>query len=224
MSRPWIVIGALLVAVSGSLSGGCGGGQSDAVRALDAYASALESRDYDGAYAMMSEEYRAQHSREEFVQLMKENSGEVEETASRLRSQGAGVEVFAEFNYGLGDAMRLVREDGIWKIASNPAQFYSQASPREALRSFVRAYQARRWDVMLRYVPKRYRERMTAETIEQQFDGDKRDEMADMMKRIAAHLDEPVTVNGAEARMPYDERFEVVFRREEDGWKIADLD
>jgi len=212
----WVVIAVAI--------GGCASGRSDAVRALDAYAMALQKRDFDAAYGMMSEEYRAQHSRDEFVALLKKNDKEVKETASRLRGQTATVDVFAEFNYGLGDSMRLVREDGVWRIASNPAQFYSQSSPREALRSFVRAYQARRWDVMLRYVPKRYRERMDADTMRRQFDGEQRDEMAELMKKIAAHLDEPITVHGAEARMGYDERYEVVFRREEDGWKIADLD
>ncbi|MBT8495397.1 MAG: nuclear transport factor 2 family protein [Deltaproteobacteria bacterium] len=219
MPKVLVIALAMVAAMSG-----CRSGRSDAVKTLDAYSQALERKDYDAAYGMMSEEYRAQHSRDQFVDLLEQNSGEVKETAKRLRGQSAEVEVFAEFNYGLGDSMRLVREDGVWKIASNPSQFYSQASPREALRSFVRAYQAKRWDVMLRYVPKRYRERMTKDTVRKQFDGERREEIAAMMKQIAAHLDEPITVNGAEARMPYAERYEVVFRREDDGWKISDLD
>src|SRR5690606_30632553 len=133
-------------------------------------------------------------------------------------------EATAEFRYGLGDTMRLVQEDGEWRIASNPIDFYSQATPRDALRSFVRAYELERWDVMLRFVPSKYRERMTVDKMREQFKGSQRAEIESMMNMIRANLDEPITDKGNEARMPYGDRFEVKFVLEEGKWKIQDLD
>jgi len=52
--------------------------------------------------------------------MMRDNPREVDETADRLRGKHGSMEVSAEFEYGLGDQMRLVQEDGHWKIATNP--------------------------------------------------------------------------------------------------------
>lgn len=207
------------------LAAACGGGHSAPVAALDAYRDALRSGDYAEAYELMSEEFRSRHSQAEFVRRMEENPREVEETAARLEGAAGDMEVSAELRYGLGERMRLIQEDGAWRIASNPIAFYGQSSPREALRSFVRAYDLERWDVMLRFVPDSYRERMTVETIREQFEGPRKDEIATMMNILQANLDEPITdVRGNEARMPYGDKYEVQFVREDGRWKIKDLD
>jgi len=202
----------------------CGSRQSGPVSALHSYSAALRAKDYSAAYAMMSESFQAKHSREDFIHMMKESGQEVAQTAQMLSSQHKSVEITAEFNFGIGDTMRLVQEDGEWRIASNPMAFYSQATPREALRSFVRAYSLRRWDVMLRFVPTKYRERMTVEKMREQFEGAHREDIESMMNMIQANLDEPITDKGNEARMPYGDRFEVKFVLEEGRWKIQDLD
>lgn len=201
----------------------CNGGSAGPTSTLDRYAKALEKKDYDGAYEMMSAGFRAKYSREDFVRMMRDNPQEVRETARRLEQGHRDVEVTAEFRYGLGDTMRLVREGDSWRIASDPVAFYSQSTPREALRSFVRAYRLERWDVMLRFIPEDYRERMTVEKLREQFQGQHRDEIALMMNMIEANLDEPIDDKGNEARMPYGERFEVSFVREDGLWRIKDL-
>ena len=215
---------ALSLAAMAGVLGACGAGRSGPVSALHSYSSALRARDYSAAYDMMSESFQAKHSRDDFVRMMKESGDEVAQTAQMLSSQHKGVEITAEFNFGIGDTMRLVQEDGEWHIASNPMAFYSQATPREALRSFVRAHALKRWDVMLRFVPTKYRERMTVQKMRDQFEGAHRDEIESMMNMIQANLDEPITDKGNEARMPYGDRFEVKFLLEEGRWKIQDLD
>ena len=201
----------------------CGGRQPGPVRVLNQYSQALDRGDYDHAYDLMSDQYRAQNSKTDFVRMLEENPREVKETAGRLRSAGGDLEVNAELKFGLGDRMRLVKEGGRWKISSNPVDFYSQASPREALRSFLRAYSLKRWDVMLRFVPTSYRERMTAETMREQFQGEHKDDISRMMAMIAANVDEPIADKGNEAQLRYGD-FEVTFVREETRWKIKDLD
>jgi uncharacterized protein (DUF305 family) len=202
---------------------GCGSSQSGPVSALHSYSAALRAHDYSAAYDMMSESFQAKHSRDDFIRMMKESGQEAAQTAQMLSSQHKSVEVTAEFNFGIGDSMRLVQEDGEWRIASNPMAFYSQATPREALRSFVRAYSLKRWDVMLRFVPTKYRERMTVKEMREQFEGAQREEIESMMNMLQANLDEPIADKGNEARMPYGDRFEVKFVLEEGRWKLQDL-
>lgn len=202
----------------------CGGPSKGPSNTLDRYSAALKDKDYAVAYELMSASFRAKHSKEEFVRMMQENQREVGETASRLQGSADDMEITAEFRYGLGDTMRLVREDGGWRIATNPIAFYSHATPRDALRSFVRAYRLERWDIMLRFVPTSYRERMDVNMLREQFTGIHREEIEVMMNMLEANIDEPINDKGNEARMAYGERFEVQFVREDGKWKIKDLD
>jgi hypothetical protein len=155
---------------------------------------------------------------------MRDNPREVDETADRLRGKHGNLEVSAEFEYGLGDQMRLVQEDGHWKIATNPLGFYDQSTPKAALRSFLRAYRLERWDIMLRFVPNQYREKMDASKMKAQFSGPSKDQMETLMNTLEANVDEPITERGNDARMSYGDRFEVKFVREDGVWKLKDLD
>src|ERR1043165_5637176 len=85
---------------------------------LDRYGLALKNHDFGAAYDLMSSGFRVKVSREDYVRTMRDNAREVNETADRLRGKKGSMEVSAEFEYGLGDTMRLVQEDGQWKIAS----------------------------------------------------------------------------------------------------------
>jgi hypothetical protein len=215
----------VLVLAAAAALAACRGGGGEPGAVLESYGAALRARDYEAAYGMMSEAFRSKYSQDEFVRMMKQSGREAGETAARLDRGFRAIEISAEFSYGLGDTMRLVQEDGSWRIASNPLELYSQATPRDALRSFVRAYQLKRWDVMLGFVPTRYRERMTVAQVREQFDGSQREQIAAMMKTIAANLDAPIVEKGkGEAHMAYGERAEVKFALEDGRWKIQDLD
>lgn len=202
----------------------CGGKTKGPSTVLDQYSLALQTKKYEAAYELMSEQFRSRHSKAEFVRMMRENAREVGATASRLKAAHKTYKITAEFRYGLGDTMRLVRQNGQWRIATNPVHFYSHATPREALRSFLRAYKLKRWDVMLRFVPNKYRTRMNAEKVQNQFHGPNREDVASMMHMLEANIDEPIQDKGNEARMRYGDRYEVKFVREEGQWKIQDLD
>jgi hypothetical protein len=216
-----VAVGALSLAVSAA---GCAGSKTAATGALDRYGKALRDRDFENAYELMSSSFRAKVSREEFVRMLRDSPREVGETARRLDKKPSRMEISAEFEYGLGDTMRLVQEGGTWKIASNPLAFYDQTTPRAALRSFIRAYRLERWDVMLRFVPDKYREKMDVEKMRKLFQGSNHELMEVLMNMIEANIDEPIDPKGNEARMSYGERYEVKFQREDGAWKIKDLD
>ena len=193
-------------------------------QALDRYGSALKNHDFSAAYDLMSSSFRGKVSRDDYVRMMRDNGREVNETADRLRGKKGSLEVSAEFEYGLGDTMRLVQEDGQWKIATNPLGFYDQSTPKAALRSFIRAYRLERWDVMLRFVPNSYREKMNGEKMKAQFTGPSREQMENLINTLEANVDEPIVERGNDARMSYGDRYTVQFLKEDGAWKLKDLD
>ncbi len=205
------------------LVGACRGGGGPN-HTLDRYGRALANKDYGTAYDLMASSYRGKVSREDYVRTMRDNTREVSETSERLRDKRGSLEVSAELQYGLGDRMLLVQEDGEWRISSNPLAFYDQSTPRGALRGFLRAYRLERWDVMLRFVPNVYREKMDAEKMKAQFLGPSRENMETLVNTLEANVEEPITERGNDARMTYGDRFTVTFQREDGLWKLKDLD
>jgi hypothetical protein len=192
---------------------------------LDKYGRALKNHDYSEAYDLMSSSFRSKVSRDDYVRMMRDNPREVDETADRLRGKHGSMEVSAEFEYGLGDQMRLVQESGRWRIATNPLGFYDQSSPKAALRSFIRAYRLGRFDIMLRFVPNQYREKMDASKMKAQFtSSEQKEQMETLMNTLEANVDEPIIERGNDARMSYGDRFEVKFVKEDGAWKLKDLD
>lgn len=212
----------VLVIMSFSLA--CGGSDKGPGTTLDAYSDALGKRDFAAAYKLMSTTFRDQHSEAEFIRMMKENSVEAQETAAHLRNPDKELVITAEFQFGLDERMKLIRERGTWRVSNNPIQFYNQTTPREALRSFLRAYRLKRWEIMLRLVPELYRKTMDVDKLRMQFEGESQEDIDSMMQRIEASVDAPIKDNGNEARMKYGDNSEVEFIRENGQWKIQDLD
>ncbi|HEY5928569.1 MAG TPA: hypothetical protein VIV11_43075 [Kofleriaceae bacterium] len=202
---------------------GCGRPKGPS-QTLDKYGRALKNHDFGQAYDLMSSSFRSKVSREDYVRMMRDNPREVDETAERLRGKHGSLEVSAEFEYGLGDQMRLVQEGGRWRIASNPLAFYDQSTPKGALRSFIRAFRLERWNIMLRFVPKQYAEKMDEGKMKAQFTGPSKDQMETLMNTLEANVDEPIIERGNDARMSYGDRFEVKFIKEDGVWKLKDLD
>jgi hypothetical protein len=208
------------------LAAACAGaGGAHPISAVDDYVAALRVGDYVKAYSFMSERYKKEHAQDDFIRMMKESPQEVRETTARLSSPERKVEVAARFVYDdLHDELALVQENGVWKISGDPLDFYPQDSPNHTLRSFVRAVELKRYDIVLRFVPNKWKEEMTEKKIKEQFEGEKREEVGQMMRLLIANLDNPIDQQGDEARMPYGDRFEVKFVREDGIWKIADPD
>jgi hypothetical protein len=205
---------------------GCAGAAADRpLAAVDGYVAALRAKDYGRAYQYMSTRYRRDHSQTEFVKMMTDSPQEVAQTADHLGGGDRKVEVSARFVYDeLRDELPLVFEGGSWRIASDPLEFYPQDTPAHTLRSFVRAVELKRYDVLLRFVPNQWRTEMTEAKVREQFEGTKKDDIAQMVRLLTANLDNPIDQDGDRARMPYGDRYEVKFVREDGVWKIKDPD
>jgi hypothetical protein len=224
--RKRVPIRGLLLALAHLLVlGACGGGAQSPKAALHEYAQALREQEPERAYELMSAEFRGRHTLDEFRLMLKDNREEAQETADRLALESSQVAISAEFEYGLDERMRLVKEDGEWRIASNPLSFYSQKTPRDAVRSFVRAYTLKRWEVMLRFVPTSYKERMTVEMVKLQFEGPRQEAMSEMMDKLRVNLSGATAdiQKGNQARLRYGDSYEVELVREQGLWKIKSL-
>jgi hypothetical protein len=208
------------------LSVACGGVSADRpLSAVDGYVAALRGGDFGRAYQFMSARYRREHSRDDFIRMMKDSPQEVRQTADRLTASDRKVDVSAKFVYDdLRDELPLVFEGGSWRIASDPLEFYPQDTPAHALRSFVRAAELKRYDVLLRFVPNQWRAEMTEAKVREQFEGDKKDDVAQMIRLITANLDNAIEQEGDKAHMTYGDRYDVKFIREDGVWKIKDPD
>lgn len=212
---------ALLLAASAAAA--CSGPRTAPTAALDRYAAALRAKNYDAAYALMSTEFRARVDKDEFVRMLRDNPREVDDTAGRLASRRRKLEVTADLVYGLGDSLKLVLEGGQWRIAENPLAFYDQSTPRSALRSFLRAYRLERWDIMLRFVPRAYADRMNVELMRAQFAGEGKDAMAQLMNRLEANLDATIEEQGPNEALLVHGEGRVIFVREDGRWRLKDL-
>jgi hypothetical protein len=212
------------VAVATGLAATACGASPGPTGTLDRYSRALADHDFGTAYDLMSDAFKLKVTRDDYIRLMRDNPGEVRATAEALAGKRSLVEVTAALSYGYGDSLELVQEGGTWRIADNPIAYYDHSTPRAALRSFLRAYRLERWDVMLRYVPSRYRAKMDVEKMKAQFTGPSKAQMELLMNALEANADEPIAERGASARMPYGGRFEVKFVREDDAWLIEDPD
>jgi hypothetical protein len=204
---------------------GCASGPespSTPAETLTAFARALNEGDLASAYALMSEDYRRQVSFEAWRRSLEGNSQEVIELSNSLSHVRGPAREQALFDHqGHGDLV-LVRDGERWLLATDPARFYDQSTPRSALHAFVRALERKRYDVLLRLVPNADKEGMTTSSLEQTWSGSQRDEIERLLSNLRSHLDQPIEVAGNHATLPYGQRMRVQFLREDGVWKIED--
>lgn len=146
---------AVLAFLMLGLAAACSGapvqqGPSDTLRA---YALALEQGRVDAAYRMLSDEAKRTMSLEAFRRAVKESPDDVLEIARALARPTSDPVVTATATVPNGDELTLTFEGGKWRIDAAAIDLYGQSTPRQALLSFLRAYDRKRYDVVLRYVP-----------------------------------------------------------------------
>jgi hypothetical protein len=205
-------------------SSGCAG--RSAMRtpetAVEAFAEALREGNHGEIHDMLSAEYRASVSVDELGERLERNPAEREELSALMAHPTGETEITAEVPYGNGEVLRLRFEDGQWRLVGNVFDFYDQSTPRAALRSFVRAIERERYDVVLHFVPNADREGVTEDQLREAMEGDGREAIARLLENLRASLDNPITQNGDHATMPYGERFTAELLFEDGVWKIED--
>ncbi|HVZ74216.1 MAG TPA: hypothetical protein VHJ20_17675 [Polyangia bacterium] len=186
-----------------------------------AFGAAVERGDAAAAYALTSADYRARVPLATFAAELQDGGAAMRDAGRALREGRSPPR--AEVDLGHGEALGLVEEGGAWRV-DGPLEPWSQRTPRAALRTFVRALEAKRYDVVLRLVPARARPGVTVESLRLYWEGPSAADNAQLVSRLRAALGSPIVEEGAAARMPYGERDEARLVREDGLWKIEDPD
>jgi glutathione S-transferase len=209
--------------VLGAVQGCAGTGAATPGAALSSFAEAIRQERFDVAYGLMAESYRERVSRDEFERHLRENPAEAHRLAARLSEPEGPIIVTARVPYA-DDALQLIQDGKTWHLEGNVVDFYDQSSPRTAIRSFVRAMENRRYDVVLRFVPNADREGMSVDAMREAWEGEGREEIERLLANLRANLNNPIEVVGDRATMPYGERFSMQLVREDGVWKVEDPD
>lgn len=193
-------------------------------RAIDSYAQNVRARHWDEAYALLSEESRQDLSLEKFIELMESSPREVEALLRSVESEQAPPRVTAELSTKSGQTLLLIYEQGQWRIDESAIDLYSQSEPRQTLRSFIRAYENDRYDLLLRFVPQDDQEGLSEEVLRQAWQGEQKIEIEEIVEALRIHVETaPLEVLGDQATMSYGagSTAELVF--EQGVWKIEDF-
>ena len=218
-ARALSVIAAVAVALPACAGRAAGPGET-----VRAFGAALERKDYDAAYALTSSAYRARVPLAAFRAELEEGGADTQELGQKLRAEVAARPSHVELEVDPGRAVSLVEESGAWRVDGPSFEPWSQRTPRAALRSFVRALELGRYDVVLRLAPTERRAGLSVEGLRTYWEGDRKADNTQLLARLRGALGAPIVETGDEARMPYGERAEVRFVREGGLWKVEDPD
>lgn len=218
----FVLIGAL---VSSGVSPGCARPAASTPRAaVDSYSKAVRQGRLDDAYALLSVESRRELSLKEFKELIGASPKEVEELLRAVEAQDAPPRVTAELTTKDGRSLLLIYEDRAWRIDETAVDVYSQADPRSTLRSFVKAYDNRRWDVLLRFVPDAEKEGLTEAVLKRAWEGEQKIEIEQIVEALRPQIGQAaLEVLGDRATMSYGAGENVELVQEHGLWKIEDF-
>lgn len=240
-TRSLVATAAIFAAVSCSVVGCSGATGTEGPRdALRTYARAIEDGRLDDAYKLLSEDARRQLSFEAFKRAIEEARPEALEVARALARPASDPTVTAVVTVPNGEELRLVFERGEWRVDAAAIDLYGQTTPRQALVGFIRAFERKRFDVILRYVPDAEREgavpkegkegavvtdgELSAERLKLAWEGPQKATMDAIVQALKVALPtSSIEETGEFAAMAYGSGDTVSLIRERGVWKIKDF-
>lgn len=209
------------------MAAGCAHAPPAPGEALAAFGAALSRGDLRAAYGMTSAELQQRLPFEAFAAGFGGAGAEPAALGQRIVAEAPHVAPRVEVELVAGERVPLVYERGAWRVDGPVYAAWGQETPRAALRTFVRALDARRYDVLLRLVPDRERGALTAETLRQFWEGRDADAHRRLLAKVRAALGAPLAEFGDEAHLPLGpdgaSPGEVRLAREPGGWKVEGL-
>jgi hypothetical protein len=210
-----------------SLVLGCAAGTHSPVSPNDvlrAYAQALKEQRLADAYALLSHEAQARVSLAVFTRMVQQNPKEIEEISADLLRPSEAARVTATLTTAEGDTLLLVYEGERWKLDASAIDLYRQDSPLAALGSFLRAFDHKRYDVLLRFVPEAQAEGLSPEALQAAWEGEQRTHMERLTQSLKASLaSAKVELLGDRATVGYGAGGTVELVNEHGSWKIEDF-
>lgn len=194
---------------------------------VQSYHSALREGRFVDAYQLLSSDARRTLSYEDFERIARDHPEEVRETVRWLEHVDPNAPVTARLDLGNGESIQLVEEGGAWRLDPAVLDFYGQRTPRQCVRSFTRALDRRRWDVLVRFAPRRIAESLTPEQLRDAWErGADADDVQRMLTALRQSTERPIEITGDRATMTYGvgNRFTMQLVREDGVWKVEDPD
>ena len=210
---------AALVALACGI-GGCRHAAPAPTDALAAFGAAIERQDLAAAYDLMSDAYRARISRAEFERQVRLAPAESSAAGRALRDHADAWGSRVQVTLGGDEQVELVRERGSWRLERPPLSPFVQDSPRAALRTFIHALEAARYDLLVQLAPARYRSAVTPEKLRAYWQALGAERTAALLRDLRLAADERIVEEGDEAFVVYGEGRQVRFVREDELWRI----
>lgn len=215
-----------MAAAAGALwlaAAGCAHGPPSPGDALAAFGAALARGDLRAAYALTSDDLQRRIPFEAFAAGFQGAGADVPALGQRIQVEAPRFAPRVEVQLATGERVPLVFERGGWRVDGPVYEAWGQETPRAAVRTFVRALDARRYDVLLRLVPDRDRGPLTAEGLRAFWEAHDADRHRQLLVKVRAALAAPLVESGDEAHLPLAGDGEVRLVREPGGWKIEQL-
>jgi hypothetical protein len=122
------------------------------------------------------------------------------------------------------EVIDAVWTDKGWRFASDPTVYFGQSTPREALRSLVRASREQRWDVMLDLAPRRYRMGLSQEDLALAWtEGPQAKSLQEARDRLAERLSGTIRADAHQAILDLGDGEFARLEREKDRWVVVDF-
>ncbi len=122
------------------------------------------------------------------------------------------------------EVVEAVWTDKGWRFTSDPTIYFGQATPRDALRSLVRASREGRWDVMLDLAPRRYRIGLSEEDLQKAWtEGPQAESLQQARDRLAERLSWTIRADAHQAILDLGDGDFARLEREKDRWVVVDF-
>jgi hypothetical protein len=199
-----------------TLSIGCGSHARGLVAASEDLGKSVRRGDREGIEARVLPGSRA---RLDYDALLAEEA----QWGQRLtRPTGARPEAIVHL--ANDEVIEAVWTDKGWRFAGDPTLYFGQATPRDALRSLVRASREGRWDVMLNLAPRRYRIGLSEEDLQKAWtEGPQAESLQQARDRLAERLSGTLRADAHQAILDLGDGEFARLEREKDRWVVVDF-
>ncbi|MGF1467731.1 MAG: hypothetical protein ACFCGT_16520 [Sandaracinaceae bacterium] len=191
----------------------CAGARAQGPAAtLEAYADALSTGDAEAAWQHLDDAARRGRQREQHAALMERNAAELRELGGTL-AEAVGtdrVRTSARLRLGSGEEVRLVLEDGGWRVDGGVLDAAGLATPRDAVAALRRALMRRDLEGLERVLSRQTR-------------AEWEEEVRRIVEATADPDDLEVEVQGTQARVRTTGGGVIVLVRESDEWHVVDV-
>jgi|GEM_PF-5914599 len=197
----------------------------------------ISRKDCENLFEDFSRNTREAMGKEKFISLCKEMKGEVGSYIEELKNlfdrnwqksiegkdekNSISVTYHASVTLNNGDVIEFVFEDGKWKIDSPLPDFYPNLTPKETIASFIKAFKAKRWDILTKFVPSNYSTEDDAKLLEKKWgEGEGWVKMNKLVMMIEQNKNLKTETDGSKATFKFAPGHSVEMVKEGGEWKI----